>query len=101
MSPLSPETARLLVVAEDPTALALPDDAARLTVVAQNADQVSDSLDDLLAPLTSLEVVLLVGPLASETWRRHGAFQLHLTLIDAPTAEHVPGALAGALAMLG
>ena len=101
ITPISPATARLLVVAENPDALALPDGAARLTVTPETADDVTAELTSLLTPLTSLEVVVLAGPLASETWRRHDAFQLHLTLIDAPTPEHVSGALAGAIAMLG
>lgn len=72
-----------------------------VTVTEENTKATATSLTSILSPLTSLEVVVLIGPLASETWRAHGAFQLHLTLIDAPTEAHVPGAIAGALAMLG
>lgn len=80
-----------------------------LTVGNESADALADALPELLAPLTSLEVAVLMGPLASETWRRHGAFQLHVTLVETPSpmstdprdTERMHLALQGVAAMLG
>ena len=80
-----------------------------LTVAEDDAEEVSAGLPALLERLTHLEVAVLVGPLASETWRRHPAFQLHLTLVDAPALHQessdedlarVHAALRGTAAML-
>jgi hypothetical protein len=80
-----------------------------LTVTEDDADAVSAALPAVLERLTDLEVAVLVGPLASETWRRHPAFQLHLTLVDAPALHEessdedlarVHAALRGTAAML-
>lgn len=80
-----------------------------LTVSEEEADAVSAGLPTVLERLDRLEVALLLGPLASETWRRHPAFQLHLTLVDAPALHEgssdedlarVHAALRGTAAML-
>lgn len=77
-----------------------PGDTLVVTVEANTADRVAEELPALLDTLTDLEIAVLAGPLASETWRRHGSFQLHVTLIDAPDADALPDALRGAVAML-
>lgn len=103
-----PHTSRLLVLVEGdaspiPALLedaGAPDDTLVVTVAAATADRTAEDLPGILEALPALEIAVLAGPLASETWRRHSAFQLHVTLIDAPDAEALPGALRGAVAML-
>lgn len=78
-----------------------PADTSVVTLSGATADRTAAELPAILDGLPELEIAVLVGPLASETWRRHTAFQLHVTLIDAPDVDALPGALRGAVAMLG
>lgn len=108
------------IVVEDGTSLgdtmrglclgaALDASTVLLRVDETTADSVATALPDLLVQLPALQVAVLMGPLASETWRRQAAFQLHLTLVDTPeplttdldAAAQVRSALTGVAAMAG
>lgn len=91
------------------TAAGLDESTVLLRVSPTTADAVAEALPELVERLPGLQVAVLMGPLASETWRRHSAFQLHLTLVTTPavdddteaSAQAVRSALAGVAVMAG
>ncbi|QCX26694.1 hypothetical protein [Nocardioides jishulii] len=91
------------------SAAGLDESTVLLRVSPTNADAVAEALPEVVERLPDLQVTVLMGPLASETWRRHSAFQLHLTLVTTPavdddaeaSAQAVRSALAGVAVMAG